>query len=458
MKQSYPSQDAPDVAGSEGAAHRGFETPTRVERLGNGLRVIVAEDHRAPVVVHTLWFAVGSIDESSGTTGLAHALEHMMFNGSAAHGFGEYDKQMSAIGAYANAHTWVDFTAYTVEAPSARLERVMALEAERLGHLVIDEAQFSREMRVIMEERRQFSDDDPTGLLYEQLFASAFQASPQRWPIIGWMSDLESLRVEDVRHWYRQWYVPNNAVLVLAGDVEPHAAIALAEQHYGALAARELPPRRPQREPAQRGTRRISMPAAVPQPQLAIGFKAPALREIAGDDDVFALWMLAELLDGQRLLDQALVRRRRIADETWAWYEPLSREPGLFVVGALAARGKSASAVEAALLAVLAEVAREGVPEAELRRAKIQLQATRVFRRDSIADEADEIGRLAMLGFDVADAARIDERLAGLSVEHIRSVAARYFDPGNMTVALLEPERSAASTQARRQPAQEEVL
>lgn len=429
--------------------------PLSVHRLDNGLTVYVLEDHRAPVVAHSLWYRAGSIDETSGVTGIAHVLEHMMFNGTNRYGPGEYDKQMQALGAYANALTWTDYTAYTVEAPARHLGAVMALEAERMTRLAIDDAEFAREIRVIMEERRQSTDDDPSGLLFEQLYATAFHASPQRWPIIGWMSDLETMTADDARDWYRRWYRPENAVLVVAGAVAPDQVVALARTHYGVITndrAAHAPVRRAQREPEQGGPRRVSARAHVPTPQLVLGFKAPRLHraqpgggnaaQAAVDEDVFALAILAELLDWGRVLETAVVRKRRLADEAWASFDYLMREPGLFTIGAVCAADVSPARVERALCQAMAAVARDGVDEAALQRVRMQMMASRLYRADSVFEQAEEVGRLAMLGFG-EDARAIDARLAAVTAAQVQSVAQRYFKPDTMTVALLVPANDA---------------
>ncbi|MGI4984576.1 MAG: M16 family metallopeptidase [Janthinobacterium lividum] len=427
------------------AAPPAFDAPVSRHTLGNGLEVLVLEDHRAPVVGHALWYRVGSLDETSGVTGIAHVLEHMMFNGTTRYGPGEYDQQMRALGAYANALTWTDYTAYTVEAPAARLADVMALEAERMTDLRITDAEFEREIRVVMEERRQSSDDDPAGLLYESLYASAFHASPQRWPIIGWMSDLESMRAEDARHWYERWYRPDNAMLVVAGDVAPQAVFALAQRCFGAIApaasaASTMPARRrAQHEPVQRGTRRIVTRALVPAPQLALGFKVPRLSDPRADDDVYALAVLAELLDWGRILETAVVRRRRLADETWATYDYLAREPGLFIVGAVCAAEATPARVERGLRAAIAAVARDGVTPQALQRVRTQLLSARLYRSDSVFEQADELGRMAMLGL-ADDVRTIDARLAAVTTAQLQDVAARYFSDDTMTVAVLLPD------------------
>lgn len=484
-----PARAALDAAiAALSAAPPSVDAPITETVLPNGLRVLVLEDHRAPVAAHSLWYGVGSIDERSGVTGIAHVLEHMMFNGTHRYGPGEYDQQMRALGAYTNAMTWTDYTAYTIEAPADQLPAIMALEAERMTDLNITDAEFEREIRVVMEERRQSSDDDPAGQLYENLYASAFHASPQRWPIIGWMSDLQTMQADDVRQWYRQWYRPENAVLVVAGDVQPERVFALARQHFGAiprLAKAEAPRRRAQSEPQQRGARRIESRAHTPTAQIAIGFKVPHLsapgvvtarnaaesirprtlanthpnadkhtfdgadlaasrvaqEHVAQDssEDVFALAILAELLDWGRTLEGAVVRQKRLADETWASYDYLVRSPGLFIIGAVCAQDVTPARVERALRAVLAGIARDGVSDGALSRVRTQMMSARLYRADSVFEQADELGRLAMLGLS-SDARSIDARLAAVTGEQIKDVAARYFGDDTMTVAILLPD------------------
>jgi len=483
-----PARAALDAAiAALSAAPPSVDAPITETVLPNGLRVLVLEDHRAPVAAHSLWYGVGSIDERSGVTGIAHVLEHMMFNGTHRYGPGEYDQQMRALGAYTNAMTWTDYTAYTIEAPADQLATIMALEAERMTDLNITDAEFEREIRVVMEERRQSSDDDPAGQLYENLYASAFHASPQRWPIIGWMSDLQTMQADDVRQWYRQWYRPENAVLVVAGDVNPDAVFALALRHFGAiarLADAQAPRRRAQSEPQQRGARRIESRAHTPTAQIAIGFKVPHLsalgadtnkpaerirprtledsheyadnasREGAHDDivaaaqqhidldsrqDVFALAILAELLDWGRTLEGAVVRQKRLADETWASYDYLVRSPGLFIIGAVCAQDVTPARVERALRAVVAGIARDGVSDGALSRVRTQMMSARLYRADSVFEQADELGRLAMLGLS-SDARAIDARLAAVTGDQIKDVAARYFGDDTMTVAILLPD------------------
>lgn len=225
-------------------------------KLANGLRVIVKEDRRAPTAVHMVWYRAGSMDEHNGTTGVAHLLEHMMFKGTPSVGAGEFSRLVAAAGGRDNAFTSKDYTAYFQQIPKQRLAQMMRLEADRMRHLSLDPKEYEQEIKVVMEERRLRTDDQPQARLFEQLTATAFQAHPYRVPVIGWMDDLENMTVRDARAWYERWYAPNNAFVVVVGDVDHREVFQLAEKHYGAIRPRTLPERKPQVEPAQDGIRR----------------------------------------------------------------------------------------------------------------------------------------------------------------------------------------------------------
>ena len=229
--------------------------------LKNGLRVIVKEDRRAPTAVQMVWYRIGSMDEVDGASGVAHVLEHMMFKGTPSVGPGEFNKRVAAAGGKDNAFTSRDYTAYFQQIPKEKLADMMALEADRMRHLNVDAKEFEQEIKVVMEERRMRTDDNPQAKLFEQMNAAAFQAHPYRRPIIGWMNDLENMTAADAKAWYDTWYVPNNAYVVITGDVDHKTVFALAEQHYGPLEGRALPVRRQQIEPKQEGTRRVTVKA-----------------------------------------------------------------------------------------------------------------------------------------------------------------------------------------------------
>jgi len=279
--------------------------------LDNGMRVIVKVDRRAPVMVSQVWYRAGAMDEFNGTTGVAHVLEHMMFKGTQNVPPGEFSKRIAAAGGRENAFTSRDHTAYFQQMQKDRLELSMELEADRMTHLVISDELFAREIQVVMEERRLRTDDQPQSVVYERLMATAYQVHPYRRPIIGWMDDLKSMTAQDARDWYARWYAPNNATLVVAGDVVADEVIALAKRHFGALPARALPERKPQAEPMQVGGKRIVVKAPAQLPYLLMAWHAPTLKDWARDTEPYALQILAGVLSGERLGATAEIRWSR---------------------------------------------------------------------------------------------------------------------------------------------------
>jgi zinc protease len=277
--------------------------------LENGLRVIVKEDHRAPVAVSQLWYKTGSMDEHNGTTGVAHVLEHMMFKGTEKVPEGQFSKRIAAAGGRENAFTNRDVTVYFQQLQNDRLPIAFELEADRMANLQLTDESFAKEIQVVMEERRLRTEDNPHAIVYEQLMSVAFQTHPYRRPIIGWMDDLENMRTQDARDWYRRWYAPNNATLVVAGDVKPQEVIMLAKKEFGPLANKSLPVRKPQDEPMARGEKRITVKAPAKQPYLLMAYHAPTLRDIEKDTMPWALQVLAGVLNGN---DSARLTKRLV--------------------------------------------------------------------------------------------------------------------------------------------------
>ncbi len=353
--------------------------------LKNGMKVIVKEDHRAPTAAHMIWYKAGSMDEHSGITGVAHVLEHMMFKGTKKLKPGEFSRQVAALGGRENAFTSKDYTAYFQQVEKSRLERVMALEADRMANLQFSEEAFAREIRVVMEERRLRTEDQPLGLLYEALFATAYFSHPYHHPIVGWMSDLRNMTVADTKAWYRRWYVPNNATMVVAGDVDPSQVCRLAAKHFGAIPSRPVRATRPQVEATQRGMRRVTVKAPAENPYVVLAFKAPTLRNVEKDEDVYALEVLAAILAGydNARLKAKLVRTDRVANSAEAEYSNISRGPSLFLLAGVPAGKVTTEELEKLLREEVTEIAKHGVTEEELERVKTQLIASQIYKRDS---------------------------------------------------------------------------
>ncbi len=413
--------------------------------LGNGLRVIVMEDHRAPTVASMVWYRAGSMDESAGTTGVAHVLEHMMFKGTRSNPGDTFSRTIAAAGGRDNAFTSKDYTAYFQQLHKSRLPKALELEADRMHELVLSDEEFAKEIRVVMEERRLRTDDQPRALLYEQMMSVAYTGSPYRWPIVGWMNDLENMTAEDAREWYRRWYTPNNAALVVVGDVVPEEVFALAERHFGPIPPRALPARKPQLEPPQRGTKRVKVKGPGELPYLLMGWHAPVIRDVAADWEPYALQVLVGVLDGSDAarLDSRLVKQERLAVSAGASFDAINRGPGMFFMDAVPAPGRDVDELEQALRAEIRKVVEQGGQDDELQRVKAQVIASQVFQRDSMFYQAMQIGMLHTVGlpFDAGD--MLARKLREVTAEQVREVARRYLVDDSLTVAVLEPQGAA---------------
>jgi zinc protease len=432
--------------------------------LSNGMTLIVQPDRRAPTVVHMLWVRVGSMDEVDGTSGVAHVLEHMMFKGTPSLPPGEFSRRVAALGGRENAFTSRDATAYHQQVPVRHLEAVMRLEADRFENNRWSDEEFRREIEVVKEERRQRTEDSPRARMFEAFGAMALQAHPYRRPVIGWMSDLDAMTPQDVRDFHRRWYVPSNAAVVIAGDVDVQQVLAKAEAIYGRIPARALPARKPRDELVQVGARRMEFRAATEQAMVVKAWPMPRLTDPAGGDeasrDALALTVLSAVLDGYAgaRLERSLVQGtggRRLADGAGAGFGPLGRGPAQFTLSAVPAAGVASAEVETALRAELERIARDGVSEAELQRVKTQWAAGEVYKLDSVFNQAQELGTWWINGFGPDGAARLMAGLRAVTAEQVRSVAQRLFPDERLNVAVLvpDPTRRASPAAAGPRPA-----
>jgi zinc protease len=410
--------------------------------LANGLKVVIKEDHRAPVVVQQIWYKVGSMDEVSGTTGVAHALEHMMFKGTKSVPAGEFSRRIAAAGGRENAFTNSDYTAYFQQLDKSRLPLAMKLESDRMHNLNLTAKEFGKEIKVVMEERRMRTDDEPQSLMNEIMMATIYEEHPYHHPVIGWMSDLEAMTVNDVRNWYQRWYAPNNATLVVAGDVKADEVFALAQRYYGGIPRKVLPARRQYTEPKQVGIKRLVVKAPAELPQLVMAYQAPALRDPKQDWKPYALEMLAGVLDGNESarLNQHLVREQQVASTVGADYDPESRGPSLFTLEATPSTGKTVQDAEAALRAEIALLVKNGVAEDELKRVKAQVMAAEVYKLDSVFYQAMQIGQLESIGLGYPAIPVMLEKLQQVTAAQVQQVAAEFLRDDDLTVAVLDPQ------------------
>ena len=427
--------------------------------LPNGMALWVKPDRRAPTAVHMVWLRVGSMDEVDGASGVAHVLEHMLFKGTPTLAPGEFSRRVAALGGRENAFTAKDYTGYFQQIPSGQLEAVMRLEADRFANNQWPDSEFFKELEVVKEERRLRTEDNPRAQLHEMLTATALTASPYRRPIVGWMSDLEAMTPQDARDFYRKWYSPANAVVVVAGDVDPLQVKALAEKYYGAIPARAVPERKPRDEPAQQGLRRLEFKAPAEQSYVALAFKVPRLTSLAvtpEHEDALALTVLAAVLDGYSgaRLDRALTQgENRLADSVGAYNGLMGRGPQFFYLEGVPAKGQSPEALETALRAQVQRVATEGVNDAELQRVKNQWVASEIYKLDSVFNQARELGVAWTLGLPPDYGAQLIVRLRQVTPAQVQAVAQKYFGDDNLTVATLRPQPSSGQPRGRRVPA-----
>lgn len=425
-----------------GSAQTAVQAEVFERTLANGLKVIVKEDHRAPVIVQQIWYKAGSMDERTGVTGIAHVLEHLMFKGTKTVPAGQFSRRIAAAGGRENAFTSYDYTAYFQQLHKSKLALAMQLESDRMHNLNLTADDFSKEIKVVMEERRLRTDDSAHALLQEKMMATIFQQHPYHHPIIGWMNDLESLTVSDAKAWYSRWYAPNNATLVIAGDVNATDVFALAQRYYGAIPKRALPPQRNFIEPRQVGIKRMVVKAPAELPHLIMSYHAPTILDPAQDWKPYALQILAGVLDGNESarLNKHLVREQQIASGAGAGYHATSRGPSLFTLEATPSEGRTVDDIEAALRREIAQLIKDGVSGEELQRVKAQVTAGEVYKLDSLFYQAMQIGEMESIGLGHQALPLMLEKLQAVTAEQVRQVADEYLQDDNLTVAVLDPQ------------------
>ena len=410
--------------------------------LSNGMKVLVKEDHRAPVVVSQVWYKVGSSYEDNGITGVSHVLEHMMFKGTEKHGAGEFSRIIAENGGSENAFTGRDYTAYFQQLEKSRLPISFQLEADRMRNLTLPHEEFSKEVEVVMEERRLRTEDNPRALTVEQFYATAFVSSPYHNPIIGWMNDLKNLNVDDLKTWYGRWYAPNNATLVVVGDVEAQAVFELAEQYFGKLTPSEVRTLKPRPEIPQLGERSITVKAPAKLPYMLMGYKVPVVNTATEEWEPYALEMLAGILSGSgsARFPRELVREKQIAAGVTAGYDLFARQEDLFVIDATPAEGHSIEELRSAIEEQIARIKAEVVSEEELARIKAQVVAHKVYEQDSVFYQAMQMGLLETVGLGWEKLDEYPDRIRAVTAEQVQAVARKYLVDDSLTVAILEPQ------------------
>jgi len=415
--------------------------PVHEFMLDNGLKVLVRQDHRAPVVVSQIWYKVGSSYEPRGLTGISHLLEHLMFKGTPNVPGGEFSRLIAANGGDENAFTSRDYTAYFQTLEKERLELSFRLEADRMRHLLLKPEDVAKEAQVVAEERRLRTEDQPEGLTHERFQATAYLTSPYRNPVIGWMQDIQSIRPDDLQRWYQQWYAPNNATLVVVGDVDPNKVRALADKHFGPLPPSELTPPKPAMEIPQLGERRIIVKTPAEVPYVVLGYKTPTLKTAAEEWEPYALDVLNGILDGGNSgrISRRLIRGSQVAAGAGAGYSPTARLEGLFVLAGNPAPGRTSAELEQALRSEVATLREELINAEELSRVVAQVVAADVYQQDSLFYQGMRLGILETVGLGWKTLDDYVQRIQAVTPEQVRAVARKYLTDDRLTVATLEP-------------------
>ena len=410
--------------------------------LRNGLKILVKEDHRSPVVVSQVWYKVGSSYEPGGITGASHMLEHMMFKGTDKHPAGEFSKIIAANGGDENAFTGQDYTAYFQTMAASKLAVSLELEADRMRHLHLLEDELKKELQVVTEERRMRTDDNPQAKMQEHFMAMAFSNSPYKNPVIGWPADIAAYKVKDLQAWYQRWYAPNNATLVVVGDVQPQAVFDLAQKYFSDLKVSDIETPKPQTEVEQLGPRRMTVKLPAKLPYLIMGYKVPVLKTAEQEWEAYALEVLAGVLDGgsSARLTSGLVRGKQLAVSAGASYNMVERLPTLFELDATPNEGKTVHDLEAALKAEIAKLQKDLVSADELQRIKAQVLASNVYEKDSNFYQAMQLGILETVGLGWQKADEYVDKVNQVTAEQIRDVAKKYLVEDHLSVAYLEPQ------------------
>jgi zinc protease len=417
--------------------------------LANGLKVLVKEQHRSPVVVAQIWYKVGSSYEPAGVTGISHMLEHMMFKGTDQHPAGEFSKIIAENGGRENAFTGRDYTAYFQTLEKSRLAISFELEADRMQHLHLRAEELKKELQVVMEERRMRTEDNPRAKLQEYLMAMAYTSSPYKNPVIGWPIDIENYQVADLQQWYQRWYAPNNATLVVVGDVKTAEVIQLAKQYFAAIPQRSVQALKPQVEMPQVGVRRMSVQLPAKVPYILMGYKVPSLNTAANAWEAYALDVLAAVLDGgdSARLPARLQRGQQIATSVGAGYDLGGRLEELFLFEATPVKGKTLLDMELALKAEIRSLQRDLISHSELKRVKAQVLASSVYEQDSLFYQAMKLGMAETVGLGWQTPAQYRQKINQVTAEQVRQVASKYLIESRLNIAYLEPQSMLADTQ-----------
>lgn len=408
--------------------------------LANGLNVIIKKDARAPIVMTQIWYDVGSMDEPRGKGGMSHFLEHMMFKDAKGISSDDYQRLISHFGGNTNAFTSSEYTAYYESLPANQYPLALQIEANRMANLILKDSEVTTEKEVIKEERRLRTDDNPLAKAYEEFLAAALPESPLGRPVIGSMVDIDGLSLADLQAWYHKWYAPNNATLVMVGDIDADEAMVWVEKYFGHLKASALPDRPRPSQATHRGYQQLDSHQTVQVPSLIMGFNVPTLGS-GRTQEAHALSLLADIADGglSARFERRLIRQMQLLNSVSVSYDMLSKGDGLFVINATPRDGVSLAEAEAGILAVLAEIYEGQITDQELARSRTGLVSSLTFAADSIDNQAITLGSLASLGLPLDTLDRLPQALDAIKKSDIQAAGKAYLTKDNLTTMHVLP-------------------
>ena len=413
--------------------------------LKNGLKVIIREDHRAPMVMTQIWYKVGSADESGNTLGISHVLEHMMFKGTSKVPNDEFTRISRIYGGSINAATFTNYTNYYQLYPKAYFPMALELEADRMSNLLLRQQDFEPEIKVVMEERRQRTEDNPRSRAFERFKWISYPTSHYRQPVIGHMKTLNNIQLNDVKQWYKTWYTPNNAILVIVGDVESEQALLQVQKYFADTPSRATPQRNDVHEFEHLGYRHMEINTDVQVPNLYMTWNVKSLASAINPQDAYALTIIRSLLDSgisSRLQDR-LVRDRKLLTSVSVSYDPYNRGDSLFSISALPANGVSFEDAQKAIQAEVDALKTEDIPKHELERITTRFVSNLIYNQDSIAGQAKMIGNLEVNGLSYRLMDELPKYYENVSMSDIQRVANSYFIRENLSTLYLAPETKA---------------
>lgn len=404
--------------------------------LDNGLKVIIKEDHRAPVVISQVWYRVGATDEPAPLGGISHLLEHMMFKGTQTVSSADFERLIAKFGGSNNAFTSHDYTAYYEVFPANRLNLALELEADRMTNLQLRQADFNSEQQVVMEERRQRTDDNPNARAFEQFSHMIYPDSPRGESVIGPMDEIAAIKLDDLACWYKTWYAPNNATLVIVGDVQPEAALAEVKRYFGDKQPQPLPKRPDVNQRGFRGYQEKTTQLPVQVPSVLMAYNLPTLTTAKDRKTAYSLALLADVLDGglSARFEKNLVRDKQLLAGIGSEYNPFARGDSVLLIQATPRDGVSLETAKKAILAEIEALKTQPITQQELSRAKTNTVTSLVYSQDSISGQAQVIGSMNSIGLDDREIYRLPTIIDTLSEADLHQAASQYLTQDNLTI------------------------